>query len=95
MTAQPLVRCDNVIKIHKQGALEAVALQGLDLEVRKGEFLVIVGRSGSGKSTLLQLLGGMDRPSAGKVTVADLEVSGAISNDLLTHFRRNVGYAFA
>jgi ABC-type lipoprotein export system ATPase subunit len=92
MTEHPLVRCDNVIKIHKQGALEAVALQGLDLEVRKGEFLVIVGRSGSGKSTLLQLLGGMDRPSAGRVTVADLEVSGAISSDLQTHFRRNVGF---
>ncbi len=87
-----LVRCDNVIKIHKQGALEVVALQGLDLEVQRGEFVVIVGRSGAGKSSLLQVLGGMDRPSAGKVQVAGLDVSRAIGPELLTHFRRNVGF---
>lgn len=88
----PLVRCENVIKIHKQGALEAVALQGLDLEVGRGEFVAIVGRSGAGKSSLLQVLGGMDRPSAGKVVVSGLEVSQAVGADLLTHFRRNVGF---
>jgi ABC-type lipoprotein export system ATPase subunit len=87
-----LVRCENVIKIHKQGALEVVALQGLDLEVQRGEFVVIVGRSGAGKSSLLQVLGGMDRPSAGKVQVAGLDVSRAIGPELLTHFRRNVGF---
>ena len=68
--SEPIVRVDNVIKIHKQGALEVVALQGLDFEVQKGEFVAIVGRSGSGKSSLLQIIGGMDKPSAGKVSVA-------------------------
>jgi ABC-type lipoprotein export system ATPase subunit len=88
----PLVRCDNVIKIHKQGALEAVALQGLDFEVDEGQFVAIVGRSGSGKSTLLQVLGGMDQPSAGKVMVAGLDLTTAIGPELMTHFRRNVGF---
>jgi ABC-type lipoprotein export system ATPase subunit len=92
MSGAALVRCENVIKIHKRGALEAVALQGLDLEVRHGEFVAIVGRSGSGKSTLLQMLGGMDRPSAGRVYVADLDVARAAGSELLTHFRRNVGF---
>jgi ABC-type lipoprotein export system ATPase subunit len=90
MTA--LVRCDNVIKIHKQGALEAVALQGIDLEVRAGEFVAVVGRSGSGKSSLLQILGGMDAPSAGKVWVADTDLTSPLGTDLTHHFRRNVGF---
>jgi ABC-type lipoprotein export system ATPase subunit len=88
----PLVRCDNIIKIHKQGALEAVALQGLDFEVREGEFVAIVGRSGSGKSSLLQIIGGMDTPSAGKVVVAGLDLTQSVAADLLLHFRRNVGF---
>jgi ABC-type lipoprotein export system ATPase subunit len=92
MTAAPLVRCENVIKIHKQGALEAVALQGIDLEVSRGEFVAIVGRSGSGKSTLLQILGGMDSPSAGKVEVAGTDLTSPLGVDIGHHFRRNVGF---
>jgi ABC-type lipoprotein export system ATPase subunit len=92
MTAAPLVRCENVIKIHKQGALEAVALQGIDLEVSQGEFVAIVGRSGSGKSTLLQILGGMDSPSAGKVEVAGTDLTSPLGVDIGHHFRRNVGF---
>lgn len=87
-----IVEVDNVIKIHKQGALEVVALQGLDLEVRRGEFVAIVGRSGSGKSSLLQIIGGMDQPSAGKVRVADMDLTSPLGADLRTHFRRNVGF---
>jgi ABC-type lipoprotein export system ATPase subunit len=87
-----IVSCDNVIKIHKQGALEVVALQGVDLEVNRGEFVAIVGRSGSGKSSLLQIIGGMDDPSAGKVRVAESDLTSPQGADLLTHFRRNVGF---
>jgi len=90
--SEPIVRVDNVIKIHKQGALEVVALQGLDFEVQKGEFVAIVGRSGSGKSSLLQIIGGMDKPSAGKVSVAGMNLTSPLGTDLLTHFRRNVGF---
>lgn len=92
MSDDVMVRCTNVIKIHKQGALEVVALQGLDFEVRRGEFVVIVGRSGSGKSSLLHAIGGMDKPSAGKVEVAGMDLTSPLGTDLLTHFRRNVGF---
>jgi ABC-type lipoprotein export system ATPase subunit len=90
--SEPIVTVENVIKIHKQGALEVVALQGLDFEVRQGEFVAIVGRSGSGKSTLLQVIGGMDKPSAGKVTVAGMDLTSPFGTDIKTHFRRNVGF---
>jgi len=90
--SDPVVKIENVIKIHKQGALEVVALQGLDFEVQQGEFVVIVGRSGSGKSSLLQIIGGMDKPSAGKVSVAGMDLTSPLGADILTHFRRNVGF---
>jgi len=59
-----IITCDNLVKIYKIADLEVVALQGLDLTVRRGEMLGIVGASGSGKSTLLNIIGGLDRPSA-------------------------------
>ncbi len=90
--SDPVVKIENVIKIHKQGALEVVALQGLDFEVQQGEFVVIVGRSGSGKSSLLQIIGGMDKPSAGKVSVAGMDLTSPLGADILTHFRRNIGF---
>ena len=63
----PLIVCENLVKIYKVADLEVVALQGLDLIVERGEMLGIVGASGSGKSTLMNILGGLDRPSAGRV----------------------------
>ena len=87
-----VVRCENLIKIHKQGTLEVVALQGLDLSVEEGEFVAVVGRSGAGKSSLLQILAGMDQPSAGQVSVAGMELSDLTQAELLKHHRRNVGF---
>jgi ABC-type lipoprotein export system ATPase subunit len=69
MTTEPIILCENLVKIHKVADLEVQALQGLDLAVAPGEVLGIVGASGSGKSTLLNILGGLDRPSAGRVWV--------------------------
>lgn len=69
MSSEPFIICDNLVKIHKVAGLEVVALQGLDLTVAPGELLGIVGPSGSGKSTLMNILGGLDRPSAGRVWV--------------------------
>lgn len=90
----PVVVCDNVIKIHKQGALEVIALQGLDFAMETGEFVAIVGPSGSGKSSLLTILGGMDQPSAGYVEVSGTDVTELTSPKLVSHFRRNVGFVW-
>ena len=69
MSTEPFIICDNLVKIYKIANLEVVALQGLDLIVAPGELMGIVGASGSGKSTLMNILGGLDRPSAGRVWV--------------------------
>jgi len=65
-----MILCENLVKIYTQTGVDVVALQGLDLSVESGEIVGIVGESGSGKSTLLNVLGGLDRPSAGKAVVA-------------------------
>lgn len=76
------------------GAREVHALRGIDLEVRSGEVLAVVGRSGCGKSTLLNLLGGIDSPSSGTVQVAGLAIE-QLDEAQLTHYRRNtVGIIF-
>ena len=74
MTTQPFITCDNLVKIYKVADLEVVALQGLELEVNRGEMLALVGASGSGKTTLLNILGGLDTPSAGSVSVAGMDL---------------------
>jgi len=67
--SSPLIICENLVKIYKVSDLEVVALQGLDLVIRRGELMAIVGPSGSGKTSLMNILGGLDRPSAGRVWV--------------------------
>ncbi|RPI49447.1 MAG: ABC transporter ATP-binding protein [Chloroflexi bacterium] len=99
-----MVVCDNLVKIYKVvdpsglyssgQSLEVVALQGLDLEVEDGEMLGIVGSSGSGKSTLLNILGGLDRPSAGRVTVAGRDLLKLSDRALDRYRRREVGFVW-
>src|SRR5262249_39711825 len=69
------VECVNLVKIYKVDDLEVVALQGLDLEVARGEMVALVGASGSGKSTLLNVIGGLDVPSAGRCYVAGSDLT--------------------
>jgi ABC-type lipoprotein export system ATPase subunit len=86
--------CDNLVRIYKILELEVVALQGLDLHVAPGEMLGVVGASGSGKSTLLNILGGLDRPSAGRVTVDDQNLL-KLSDRALDRYRRTqVGFVW-
>ena len=84
----------NLTKTYGKGESEVQALRGVDLSVNKGEFLSIVGTSGSGKSTLLHMLGGLDRPTSGKVIIDDKDIS-KLSDEALTIFRRRkIGFIF-
>jgi putative ABC transport system ATP-binding protein len=94
MSEGPFILCDNLVKIHKIADLEVVALQGLDLEVKQGELLGIVGASGSGKSTLLNILGGLDRPSAGRVLVGGRDLLKMSNTALTTYRRTQVGFVW-
>jgi putative ABC transport system ATP-binding protein len=82
----PAISCQRLRKVY-EGAQPVVALDGVDLEVAPGEFLAVVGPSGGGKSTLLHLIGGIDRPTSGKVRVGNRSV-GELSEGELTLFRR-------
>ncbi len=91
---KPLIICENLVKIYKVADLEVVALQGLDLIVNRGEILGIVGTSGSGKSTLMNTLGGLDRPSAGRVTVDGIDLLGLSEAGLVQYQRSKVGFVW-
>jgi putative ABC transport system ATP-binding protein len=90
----PLIVCENLVKIYKVADLEVVALQGLDLIVQRGEMLGIVGASGSGKSTLMNTLGGLDRPSAGSVSVDGVDLLTLNEGDLNAYLRSKVGFVW-
>lgn len=92
MTA--LIECNNLVKIYKTAELEAVALQGLDLEVDEGELIAIVGASGSGKSTLLNILGGVDVPSAGDALVDGSDLLKLSARERVHYRRRTVGFVW-
>ena len=89
-----MVVCDNLVKIYKVADIEVIALQGLDLTVEKGELMAIIGNSGSGKSTLLNILGGLDRPSAGKVFVNDMDLLKLTDKQLVKYKRETVGFVW-
>ena len=81
-------------KIYRTGETEVHALRGVDLAIPEGEVLVFLGPSGSGKSTLLNIIGGLDRPTAGTLHYRDTELT-ALSEAELTRFRRaNIGFIF-
>ena len=81
-------------KVYGSGDTEVRALDGVDLTVEKGEFVAVVGTSGSGKSTLLHMLGGLDRPTSGTVTVDGKELSPLKDEELTIFRRRKIGFVF-
>lgn len=89
-----MINCDNLVKIYKIADMEVVALQGLDLTVERGELMGIVGTSGSGKSTLLNVLGGLDHPSAGRVTVDGKDLLKLSASELDRYRRQEVGFVW-
>ncbi len=90
----PVFAMKGVTKVYAMGEVEVPALRGVDLELREGEFVVLLGPSGSGKSTLLNILGGLDRPTAGRVTYRDEDLSAAGEGALTRYRRRHVGFVF-
>ena len=89
-----MIRCTDVRKVYRQGNNEIIALDGVSLDIVKGEFAVIMGPSGSGKSTLLHLIGGLDRPTSGELLV-DQRLVGQMADDQVTLFRRTrIGFVF-
>ncbi len=89
-----IISCDNLVKIYKTDEIEVVALQGLDLEVKRGELMAIVGNSGSGKSTLLNMLGGLDKPSAGSLYIDGRNLLKFGEKDYIDYKRNVVGFVW-
>lgn len=89
-----LAKLEGVSRVYQRGKERVDVLHELDLEIEKGDFLALMGPSGSGKTTLLNLLGGLDKPTAGKVMVGDSELS-SMSNSQLSKWRAShVGFIF-
>jgi ABC-type lipoprotein export system ATPase subunit len=92
LEATPMIRCEGLVKIYKTDDIEVVALQGLNLTVGQGEMMAIIGNSGSGKSTLLNILGGLDRPSAGQALVGPWNLLKMTKEQLVEYKRSTVGF---
>ncbi|MEJ6951061.1 ABC transporter ATP-binding protein [Natronospora cellulosivora (SeqCode)] len=87
-----IIQCENLVKIYKIADLEVFALQGLELNIKKGEMIGIIGSSGSGKSTLMNILGGLDTPTAGKVMVSGWNLNKMSYRDRIYYKRDVVGF---
>ena len=90
----PVFRAHGLRKTYRAGEVEVVALHAVDLEISRGEFIVLLGPSGSGKSTLLNILGGLDVPTAGEVWFAEHRLDGADEAELTRYRREHVGFVF-
>ena len=89
-----MIECENLVKIYKTIDTEVLALQGLELTVEEGELMAIIGNSGSGKSTFLNMIGGLDRPSAGRLFVNGLDLFKLTEAELVAYKRDVVGFVW-
>lgn len=89
-----MIQADGLVKIYKTKQTEVLALQGLDLTVETGELTALIGNSGSGKSTFLNMIGGLDRPSAGSLIVGGKNLFTMTEKDLVTYKRDTVGFVW-
>jgi putative ABC transport system ATP-binding protein len=94
MAAEPLVELESVTKEYRNGAARVHALLDVTVEIPAHELCVVQGRSGSGKTTLLNMIGGLDRPTTGRVSVAGKEVSSLPEEELVDYRRETVGFVF-
>lgn len=93
-TNKKIVEFENVTRIYKAGDYELKALNGVDLTLEEGKFVVVLGPSGAGKSTLLNMLGGLDSPTSGKITVNGRDISTLTNNELADYRAETVGFVF-
>jgi putative ABC transport system ATP-binding protein len=91
--AKPVVQTANLQKTYMLGKIRVEALRGIDIKVKKSDFLAILGPSGSGKSTLLNLVGALDKPTEGKVFIEGVDVS-TLNDNQLADLRREIGFVF-
>ena len=89
-----ILKVENLSKIYGKGETAVKAIDDISFSVEKGEFVAIIGPSGSGKSTMLHILGGVDRPTKGKVYINDTDIYSLNNNDLAIFRRRNVGLIY-
>lgn len=89
-----ILKTENLKKYYNQNVNLVKALDGVDMEIKKGEFISIVGTSGSGKSTLLHMLGGLDRATEGKVYIDGKDIFSMTDDQMTVFRRRNIGFVF-
>ncbi len=94
MDREIIIEAEGLVKTFGSGDNKVVAVDGVSLRVYRGELVAVTGESGSGKSTLLNLLGGLDKPSGGKITVAGKEITSLKDNQLAAYRRRSSGFVF-
>jgi putative ABC transport system ATP-binding protein len=94
MSIRNAVIVRDLIKIYRLGEIEVQALRGLNMNVRRGEMIALIGPSGSGKSTLLNIIGGLDKATAGSVRVFDTDLTNLGTSDLVNFRRKTVGHVF-
>lgn len=89
-----IIVCDGLVKIYKTKEVEVMALQGLDLTIKRGELMSVIGKSGSGKSTLMNIIGGLERPSAGKIIVNGKTLSEFSEKEMVGYRKRTIGFVW-
>ena len=94
MTQELMIECENLVKIYRTKEIEVMALQGLDMAIEKGELTAIIGNSGSGKSTLLNMLGGLVKPSAGRLIVDGINLNKIKKGELQKYLLHTVGFVW-
>ena len=94
MANEAMIECEDLVKIYKTKDTEVLALQGLEVRIDKGELMAIIGNSGSGKSTFLNMIGGLDRPSAGRLMVDGKDLFNLNEKELVEYKRSTVGFVW-
>lgn len=89
-----MIEIENLIKVYRRGKIEVIAIRDVSLRIEKGEMALLVGPSGSGKTTFLHLVGGIDRPTAGKIVVSGKNIANFNDEELTNYRRKEVGMVF-